>query len=73
MQNKIYSEDYKVLSDIIKKAKVLKDLDRIENTLEIILYYGVITPNEFRRLDAMIVIRKIKIGVRQDGENNRFQ
>jgi len=72
MKNKIYSEDYRLLSVKIKKAKVLKDLDRIEKTLDRVYDVGVITPNEFKRLDAMIVIRKIKIGVRQDGENNRF-
>lgn len=71
MKNKIYSEDYRLLSAKIKKAKVLKDLDRIEKTLDRVYDVGVLTHNEFKRLDAMIVIRKIKIGVRQDGENNR--
>lgn len=50
---------------------MLKDLDRIEKTLDRVYDVGVLTHNEFKRLDAMIVIRKIKIGVRQDGENNR--
>jgi len=72
VKNKKYSEDYMLVSAKIKKAKVLKDLDSIEKTLCRVYDVGGITPNEFKRLDAMIVIRKIKIGVRQDGENNRF-
>jgi len=54
--------NYKTMTNRVRKAKTAEDIKNIETSLDRLYNAGIFTPNEYMRIDKLIMWKLYQIG-----------
>ena len=54
--------NYKTMTNRVRKAKTTEDIKKIETSLDRLYNAGIFTPNEYMRIDKLIMWKLYQIG-----------